>query len=113
NNNNNNNNYHHQVPIEDTTVEITDEEVMKELKEMLIDEAWQDRIDMKAAERIEKQQNAYRDELREKLKAEKERQETWNEARDQRVDNWRIFQNNNHKNKSKKSKKKNGEGSHF
>lgn len=88
-------------------VNVDEEEVMKELERLLVDEEWEKRIQQKAMQKATAMQMEHREELREKLLAEKERQKNWNNTRDKRVDSWKNFKGGK---KSKKVKKQSMKG---
>ena len=90
---------------EEDDIIVGEKELLEELHEILIDEAWGKHIETKASQKIENQQNAYREELKANIKAEKLRQENWNKSRGQRVNSW-----NNWKTTKKTKSKKNKDG---
>ena len=80
----------------------SEEEIKKQLKEILIDCAWQKRIEDQASQKLEQQTLARREELKAEIKAKKQYKKEWEEGRNERVSSWRDFQ----KKKKKKKKKK-------
>eukprot|EP01084_Bolivina_argentea_P299537 516336_1 len=82
----------------------TDDQIKVQLREILIDCAWQKRIEDQASQKLEQQTLARREELKAKIAADKKYKKEWEEGRNDRVSSWRDFQN---KKKKKKKKKKN------
>ena len=83
----------------------TEQEIKVQLREILIDCAWQKRIQDQASQKLEQQTLARREELKAKIAAEKQYKKEWEEGRNQRVSNWRDWQNLDKKRKKKKKKK--------
>lgn len=100
NDNKNNNDYNNNDNI--NNAELEECEIKKELREILIDEAWKKRIESNAVQKLEQQTLARREELKKIIAAEKERKKEWDNGREQRVNSWRDFQ----KKKKKKKKRK-------
>lgn len=81
----------------------TEEEIKKQLKEILIDCAWQKRIEDEASHKLEQQTLARREELKAEIKAKKQYKKEWEEGRNDRVSSWRDFQKKKKRKKKKKS----------
>ena len=90
---------------ENKTEEISRKEIMVQLKEILIDCAWQKRMEDQASQKIEQQTLQRREELKAKIAADKQYKKEWEEGRNQRVSSWRDWQNKDKKKKKKKKKK--------
>mmetsp|Transcript_95764 Transcript_95764/g.117367 ORF Transcript_95764/g.117367 Transcript_95764/m.117367 type:complete len:271 (-) Transcript_95764:22-834(-) len=84
---------------------INENEWKQELREVLIDEAWQKRIETKAANKLHEQQLIHREKLKEMIKEQKLRKKEWENGREKRVNSWRDWNNKNNKKKKKKRKR--------
>jgi DnaJ family protein C protein 8 len=102
NTNNNNNNSNNKRLDED----ISECELKSELREILIDDAWQQRIENKFAQKFAQKQQEYRQELKQTIATDKKWNKAWHEKRDKRVNSWRDFQNKKKKKKKKGKHKK-------
>ena len=85
--------------------EPTEEEIKGQLREILIDCAWQKRIEDQASQKLEQQTLLRREELKAMIKAEKQYKKEWEEGRNDRVSSWRDFSKKKKKKKRKKKKK--------
>eukprot|EP00486_Rosalina_sp_Unknown_P006256 CAMPEP_0201578092 /NCGR_PEP_ID=MMETSP0190_2-20130828/24801_1 /ASSEMBLY_ACC=CAM_ASM_000263 /TAXON_ID=37353 /ORGANISM="Rosalina sp." /LENGTH=156 /DNA_ID=CAMNT_0048010887 /DNA_START=524 /DNA_END=990 /DNA_ORIENTATION=+ len=86
--------------------QVTDKEILVQLKEILIDCEWQKRITEQASQKIEQQTLQRREELKAKIAAQKQYKKEWEEGRNSRVSSWRDWQTKDKKKKKKKKKKK-------
>ena len=84
---------------------VSEKEILVQLKEILIDCAWQKKIEDEASQKIEQQTLQRREELKAKIAAQKQYKKEWEEGRDQRVSSWRDWQSKDAKKKRKKKKK--------
>merc|ERR1712130_113564 len=70
----------------------TEDEIKSQLRDILIDCAWQKRIEDQASQKIEQQTLARREELKAMIAAEKKYKKEWEDGRNDRVSSWRDWQ---------------------
>lgn len=78
--------------------------VMKQVKELLVDEAWKQRIFEKRSRQLEEQHKKSKDELAERKRARAQAEKEWEENREKRVSGWRDWQKKKKKRKKGSSK---------
>jgi len=83
----------------------SEDEIKVQLREILVDCAWQKHIQDQASQKLEQQTLARREELKARIAAEKQYKKEWEEGREERVSSWRDWQNLDKKKKKKKKKK--------